>query len=233
MSSGEQITIVLVALYCVKELIAWLFSFTRGQQKQEQTDSEERGRWMSMMEILLDKQQVKFVELANIFKDGLKQTVLELQKSFADTLEQTLARMDERMTPVTTERIAKQNLMHEDIKSVPAETIRLLGQEEHRVVIVDAVSAALKPVVTPIVEKLDHIPGDEESRKVIREEIQVIQQQIVDKVAAQIAPLLEKLEGIGATLDKLQPPAETKESGEQTLTDVSTKGENNYVGNPS
>lgn len=261
MSSGEQLTVALVALYIVKQLIEWLFSFTRGQQKQDAVDkaerarqeaveAAERGRWMSMLETILEKEHGKFSELASTFKDGLDNTVLTMQSNFTAALEQTIARMEDRMTPVTAARIAKENLMHEDIKTIPSETLRLLGQEfvkqtetvrlavetaskSHQEVIREAVTSALKPMLEQIEGKLDQMPGADVSRQMIRDEVGSLQQQLVEQVAVQISPLFDKLSEIAATLDKLQPPKKETEAGEQSPVDSLIRGENDHVGNPS
>ena len=237
MSSGEQVTIALFALLIVSKLIDWVLAFTRGQQKQEQADAAERGRWMDMLETVLDKQQDKFKGLADIFKDGLDASVQAMQTNTTTALDQLVARVEGRVTASTTARDAKLELMHTDIKTVPAEVQRLLG-EDHQELIKEAVCSALKPVLAQIEEKLDQLPGETASRQIIREEVQALQQLVVERVTGQITPLLDKLDEIVAALDTLRPTPvsslqATPEAGDQVPVDTSIERENDHVGNPS
>ena len=165
--------------------------------------------------------------------------------------QRNLAAQQDRETSTTRYEamVAQQDHIHADVKSGPAQTVRLLSQEfvkqtetvrlavetaseSHQDVIREAVSSALKPMLVLIEEKLDQMPGAEVSRQMIRTEIGSLQQQLVEQVSGQISPLFDKLEDIAAALDKLQPsPIESKEVGDQTPADTSLKGETNHVGN--
>jgi hypothetical protein len=146
-------------------------------------------------------------------------------------------------------RDAKIALLHADVKTVPAEVKRVLAEdltaqttaiqnainaasEDHQELIKEAVSAALKPVLAQIEEKLDQLPGETASRQIIREEIVALQQLVVERVTGQIAPLLDKLDEIAAALDKRQPSPVLSEAG-QVPADTSIQGEKENVGNPA
>lgn len=250
MSSGEQLTVALVALYIVKQLIEWLFSFTRGQQKQDAADAAERGRWMTMLETVLDKQQLKFSELADTFKHDLAEVVRVMQQNHVDAQDQLVKRIEERMTGVTTDRIARLDLMNANVKSIPAEVRRVMAEdltaqtntltdaiqeasENHQDIIKEAVSGALRPILAELEEKLNQMPGTEMTRRLLRDEVEKLRQALVEQVAAQTAPVLEKFNEIAEALDRLQPADNLSTEGGEKPSDETQKDKENVVGTSS
>lgn len=248
MSPVAEITVAFIALGIVNKLLDWLLSFTRGQQKQEAADAAERQRWMTMLETVLDKQQGKFAELAATFKSDLAGVVAAMQQNHIEAQADLIERMTGHMGKVTAAHTAKLDLMHADVKSVPAETVRLLqtelvahtetvrlavetATESHQETIREAVTQALQPYLDQLEEKLDQMPGTEATRRLMREEIEKLHQRLIDQVAEQTTPVLDKLNEIAAALDKLQPPPSPE--GGEAPSDETHKDKENAVGTPS
>ncbi len=251
MSSGEQVTIAFIALAALSKLIDWLLSYTRGQQKQDAANAAERGRWMDMLETVLDKQQVKSVELADTFKGDLADVVETMQQNHVEAQADLIKRMTEHMSKVTTGHIAKLDLIDANVKTVPAETVRLLqtelvahtetvrlavetATESHQETIREAVTQALRPYLDQLEEKLDQIPGTEATRRMLRDEVEQLHRRLVEQIAEQTTPVLDKLNEIAAALDRLQPPrTESLSEGGETPSDETLKDKENAVGTPS
>ncbi len=251
MTPGEQLTITFIALAIVSKLIDWLLSFTRGQQKQDAADAAERKRWMDMLETVLDKQQGKFAELTETFKGDLAGVVEAMQKNHIEAQADLIERMTGHMGKVTAGHIAKLDLMHADLKSVPAEVKRVLAEdlaaqtetiqtafndatESHQETIKEAVNQALRPYLDQLEEKLDLMPGTEATRRMMREEIEKLHQLLVDQVAELTTPVLNKLNEIAVALDRLQPPGIVSSSeGGKAPSIKMQKDKENVVGTPS
>ncbi len=251
MSPVAEITVAFIALGIVNKLLDWLLSFTRGQQKQEAADAAERERWMTMLETVLDKQQGKFAELADTFKDELADVVETMQQNHVDAQAKLIEHMSDHMGKVTAGHTAKLDLMHADVKSAPAETVRLLqtelvahtetvrlavetATESHQETIREAVTQALQPYLDQLEEKLDQMPGTESTRRLMRDEVEKLHQRLVDQVAELTTPVLNKLNDIAAALDRLQPPGtETLSEGGEAPSDETLKDKENAVGTAS
>ncbi len=251
MSPVAEITVAFIALGIVNKLLDWLLSFTRGQQKQEAADAAERQRWMTMLETVLDKQQGKFAELAATFKGELADVVDTMQQNHVDAQAQLIQHMSDHMGKVTAAHTAKLDLMHTDLKTVPAETVRLLQTEfvaqtetvrlavettteNHQETIKEAVTQALQPYLDQLEEKLDQMPGTEATRRLMRDEVEKLHQRLVDQVAELTTPVLKKLDDIATALDRLQPSGTPSlAEGGETPSDETHKDKENAVGTTS
>lgn len=222
-----------IALWIVRDILRWQRTRQETEDKRDETreqrESTERQVWMDLLERVLDKQTDKFAELTNVFKKSLSNTVDMMQVNLTAILDQMIEQMTKQMDEVTASRQQKLDLMHNDVKVVPAEVQRVLQNDiqaihnaidtanvHHQEVIREAVTQALTPLLGQIEEKLDQMPGAEISRQIIRGEIKTLQQQVVEQVTEQISPLLDKLSDIAVALDKLQLPHElSTEGGEE------------------
>ena len=248
MSPVVEISVAFIALGIVNKLLDWLLSFTRGQQKQGVAEAAERERWMTMLEMVLDKQQGKFAELAATFKDELAEVVDTMQQNHVDAQAKLIEHMSTHMGKVTAAHTAKLDLMHTDLKTMPAETVRLLqtefvaqtetvrlavetATENHQETIKEAVTQALQPYLDQLEEKLDQMPGTEATRRLMRDEVEKLHQRLVDQVAELTTPILKKLDDIAAVLDKLQPPrTESLSAGGKPPSNQTQKDKEHAVG---
>lgn len=224
--------------------------FFRQDEKQDERDQA----WMTMFEKVLNGvlagQQEKFKELADAFKASLDETVAKMQNNTTDGIEQMMTRMNERMTEVTAARTARLDRMHADIKIVPAEVRRVMAEdltaqtntltdaiqeasENHQDIIKEAVSGALRPILAELEEKLNLMPGTEMTRRLLRDEVEKLRQALVEQVAAQTAPVLEKFNEIAEALDKLQPADNLPTEGGEKPSDEIQKDKENVVGTSS
>ncbi len=219
--------------------------------RQDEQDSRERQIMLSLFENILNRQFGKFEELTGTIQAGMADVVQQLQDNFTTSLERLVERVDGRVSAVTTARDAKLELMHADLKTVPAEVRRVLAEdlvaqttaiqaaigatsESHQETIREAVTQALQPYLDQLEEKLDQMPGTEATRRMMRDEVEKLHRRLIEQVSEQTTPVLDKLNEIAAALDRLQPPGTPSlAEGGETPSDETLKDKENVVGTAS
>lgn len=183
----------------------------RGRDKQDQKDTAYLGLIGDTLRVALEAQNEKFGELTEQFSDSLNSIVEKMQANQEAAITRLIDTVSASMATISERRDAKLDAMHTDLRTVPAETVRLIQQ-------------AFNPLFGEIDRKIDALPGTEATRRMIRDEISVLQQ----RLAAQIAPLLDRLGEIGIAVAALnangqEPIDVAKESAEPPVQPIAVQ----------
>ncbi len=219
--------------------------------RQDEQDSKERQIMLSLFENILNRQFGKFEELTGTIQQGMADVVETLQQNHVEAQEDLIRYMSEHMGKVTAGHTARLDLIDANVKSVPAETVRLLqtelvaqtetvrlavetATESHQETIREAVTQALQPYLDQLEEKLDQMPGTEATRRMMRDEVEKLHRRLIEQVSEQTTPVLDKLNEIAAALDRLQPPGTPSlAEGGEAPSDETLKDKENVVGTSS
>lgn len=179
--------------------------------RQEAAENKERERWMElvqkMLDTTLDSQNQKFGTLAEGWTASLREMQQAMQQAQEKALEALVQSMSERMAPITDERRAKLNLIEEQLKVVPAETIRLLkldqvirqANDQQVEAVKQAITQALDPFFKRLNDQAESVPV-ESVRAMLVSEMNNLQSRLLDQVVAQIQPVIERLQDMDAAI---------------------------------
>ena len=148
-----------------------------------------------IIESLLATMTDKFAEMNTANQLHQAKLVTQMQQHQAESLAALVKNVTEHMTPVTQRRESKEELMHQDIRTVPAETLRLMqpdlvAQTEN---IRLAIENTLAETEKRIIQALS--PQAEDAQRAVHVAL--------DGMKNDLTSMLKQLSDIHETLDRL------------------------------